>query len=678
MFACSGPAAHRVVGSALLLFSFTSLRAQEVPIRFGKLDAKEAAALLAKPTADSSAAEVLCDFGQSTINGAQDGFELRFERTSRRLIRRRSGYDHATVRVILYHDPAGTREQLQQLKAVTYNLNGKELTRDLMKSEAVFSRKLDERHDEYAFTLPNVREGSILEFTYRIRSPFLFNLQDWQFQQTVPVRWSEYRVQIPAFYQYKEITRSFWPFAVNESGAVPYTTGYRESYISSAAGLPARTPSNRTFSITTQALTRRWVQKDIPAFRPEPYLTTEFDYLSRVDFELQRIQFDADSQPQFLIGTWEQIEEKLAAREDFGAYLKRNSALAREAGGLRSIPDPAARAVAVRQLVLGAVSCTRGNSLYTQNPPGMVLELRQGNVAEVNLLLVRALREAGLDAQPLLLSTRSHGQVQTDLPVISQFNYVAAYVSLPGGNQLLLDATNPTLPAELLPEDCLNGKGRVLGLSGRWINLTAPAARFHYTSAHLMLDAKGGMQGKISQEYAGYSAPEYRQPLPALRQQWQQAHPEWQVQQAEASSIDLTRAVSLVLTAHLPGGKDPAATLYLRPLQQLGLPANPFISPERLYPVDMACPTRLEYQVELTLPPGYAVTELPANATVALPNGGGRFLYNITRTTTSTLTVTGRLQLAKTHYSAQEYGALRELYTQALAKFAEPIVVQHP
>ncbi|GAB2775646.1 transglutaminase-like putative cysteine protease [Hymenobacter luteus] len=675
MFTCIASATRRgAFGSLLLLSLPAAAQAQELPLRFGKLDAKEAAELLARPAPDSAAAEVLCNFGQSKIQGAQEGFELRFERTARLLIRRRPGYEHATVRVVLYHDPKdGRREQILQLKGFTYNLAGKELTKEPLRTEAVFSRKLNERLDEYAFTLPNVREGSILEFTYVIRSPFLFNLQDWQFQQEIPVRWSEYRVQIPGFFVYKELSHTYWPFAINETGSAPYTTAYREKVEDSFGGHAGL--QERSYSISTQAITRRWVQKDVPAFQEEPFLTTETDYLSRVDFELERIQFDPNREPSYVIGTWAQIEKQLLEHEEFGQYLKRDSPLADGAAALRTIPDPTARAVAARQLVLQAVGYSGTTSLYARNSPKKVLETRQGNAAEINLLLVRMLREAGLEAQPLLLSTRRHGRVQAELPVVSQFNYVAAHVALPGGKQLLLDATDATLPPELLPENCLNGQGRLLGPAGRWVSLAPATSHLRYTHARLTLDAKGGLQGTVRQEFAGYAAAENRQPLTELRQQWQKAHPDWQIDKAEATTSDLSRPVALSLNARLPGAEAPATTLYVRPVAQLGVPANPFQHPDRLYPVDLPTERRLEYMVELTLPEGYAATELPAGTTLNLPNNGGRFIFNVGQPTARTLTVTGRLHLTKTRYSAEEYQALRELYTRALAKLAEPIVL---
>ncbi|SES93070.1 DUF3857 domain-containing protein [Hymenobacter actinosclerus] len=648
-------------------------RAQEAPLKFGKLEAREAAALLAQPTPDSAAAEVLCDFGQSRIKGKQDGFELRFERTARLLIRRTEGYDQATVRIVLYHDKEGGREKISQLKGLTYHLTGTQLSKEPLKTEAVFSRKLDEHHDEYAFTLPNVRAGAILEFTYLLTSPFLFNLQDWRFQQDIPVRWSEYRVSIPAFYSYKELTRSYLPFAVNETGVESYQTSYQQS---GDTGYGNSAFDSRNLTLSTKALTRRWVLKEAPAFRPEPYMTTPRDYVSGVDFELERIQFDSTHDPQFQVGSWAQIEAQLLKNTDFGGFLERDSPLKAAAAALVSLPDVAARAGAVRQLLLGAVVYNEVPTLYASAPPRRVLELRQGNAADLNLLLIALLRQAGLEAQPLLLSTRGHGRIQTELPVLSQFNYVVAHVAVPGGQPLLLDATDARLPAGLLPQNCLNDQGRLLGPKGGWVSLAPAASHFTYTQAKLTLASTGELSGTIRQEYAGYAAADRRQPVATLRQQWQQAHPDWQLEKADLLPAAADGSVALHLQARLPGGGAPAGTIYLRPLQALGELGNPFRSATRLYPVDFAAPPRLEQTVELTLPGGYTATGLPANIQLALPDNGGRFIFQAVPNGPDKLTLVSRLQLNKTRYSAQEYHALREFYAKALAKLAEPIVLQ--
>ncbi len=66
------------------------------------------------------------------------------------------------------------------------------------------------------FTLPNVKEGSVIEYSYRITSEFLSYLRDWEFQREIPTVWSEYKVTIPEYFHYNQLSRGYHPFAVNE------------------------------------------------------------------------------------------------------------------------------------------------------------------------------------------------------------------------------------------------------------------------------------------------------------------------------------------------------------------------------------------------------------------------------------------------------------------------------
>ena len=79
--------------------------------------------------------------------------------------------------------------------------------------------------------------------------------------------------------------------------------------------------------------------------------------------------------------------------------------------------------------------------------------------------------------------------------------------------------------------------------------------------------------------------------------------------------------------------------------------------------------------VTLTLPPGYTA-ELPAPATIALPDKGGRYLYSATSPTPGTVQLVSRLTLDKPIYGAEEYSALREFYRLALGKQAEALVLK--
>ena len=145
---------------------------------------------------------------------------LGFERITRIKIFSKDGLDWATFSIPLYHD-GGDNEKVSSLKAVTYNLENNKIVESKLKSDAVFKEKVNDNYDMMKVTLPNVREGSIVEITYKVNSDFYFNFQDWEFQSTIPIRWSEYRASIPEFYNYDKYMQGYIPLVVNEEKEVP-------------------------------------------------------------------------------------------------------------------------------------------------------------------------------------------------------------------------------------------------------------------------------------------------------------------------------------------------------------------------------------------------------------------------------------------------------------------------
>ena len=106
-------------------------------------------------------------------------------------------------------------EELENLKAVTYNLeNGKVVETKLEIKSAVFKDKINKNLVIKKFTFPNIKEGSIIEYEYTLKSDFIFNLQPWEFQGEYPRLWSEYNVAMPSFYNYVTLTQGYHPYHV--------------------------------------------------------------------------------------------------------------------------------------------------------------------------------------------------------------------------------------------------------------------------------------------------------------------------------------------------------------------------------------------------------------------------------------------------------------------------------
>ncbi|MBJ6108353.1 DUF3857 domain-containing protein [Hymenobacter sp. BT523] len=655
--------------------------AQPEPIKFGQVDKPD---LTAAPFArDSAEAVVLCDFGRSRMEGKGAGLQVVFERITRIKILKKAGFEHATVEIPLYHRD-GDQEKLSALRGYTYNLVNGAIERTKFDATGAFVEKRTPTTDIQKFTLPNVREGSVIEYAYTLRSDFLFNFQDWSFQQAIPVRWSEYRVSIPTFYKYKIIYQGSQAFDVNLArfGTVGLSL---DDKVPTGAGLSAGT-STGTLSVTASTEEHQWVRKNVPAFRPELYMTTPRDYVDRLDFELTGEQWSENNYHD-LTGTWPKINSLLLADEDFGGRLNHAGPLKDQVTGLAArYPAVVDRAAAVRQTVMAALRYDGHDWYRAQTPLRKALDAHRGSAADVNLLLIAALREAGIDAHPLLLSTRDHGRISKEFPMLDRFNYVVALVPLADGKDLLVDATEPVLPCGTLPERCLNSVGRLVlpkDGEGRWIDLTPTQRQVRFQQVALTLDAQGGLQGKVHDERGGYAGAQARAELASLGEKKYlagllQRHDAWAVPkltvgQAEAVEKPLTLDYEFTQP---PAGNATAGTFYLSPLSEFGPGQNPFRHQDRAFPIDFGMMQEETLLVTLTLPAGYEVASLPKPAVVELPDQGGRFIYNVAAVSPGVVQLTSRLNLRKPVYAASEYANLRELYGQLMARQGEKLIIQ--
>jgi transglutaminase-like putative cysteine protease len=652
-----------------------------LPLRFGQPDPADFEP--ASFVADSGAvAVVLCDYGTARFASVAGEMSIVHERTVRLKILKKAGYAYANVEVPLYHNNENA-EKLSSLRGFTYvrGADGK-LTKTKLDANSAFEEKRTGNLTVRKFTLPGVQEGAVVEYAYTVTSTFFSNFQDWTFQREIPTRWSEYRTSIPQVYHYKALYQGYLPLAINELGKGSVTMLLTRRVGEGAGALAGTAAGESSVSLSTEQ--HRWVIRNAPAFREEPYLTTSADYLARMTFELAGIQMP-DEPYRDLTDTWTKKNKALLDHEFFGLALQHGNFLAEAVKPLvAQYPDPAARAAAVRELVLKSVKYDGTNRYHASVPLKKSYELHRGTAADINLLLIAALRQAGLAAQPVILSTRAHGRVSQEYPLLEQFNYVVALVEQPGQPDLLLDATEPLLPAGVLPRRCLNRIGHTVPEAGegRWVSLEPSQRYLHFQNIKLTLDAQGNLAGQVQEEYSGYAALEAREQMQQLGEkkyvtQLAATHPGWEIPSyAFTAQNELSKPLALRYDLRQPAATPGTAQeLYLKPLEAFGEGQNPFRHAERSYPVDIGLLHHEIIVLTLALPAGYTA-ELPKSASLALPDKGGRYIYSASSPTPGTVQFTSRLTLDKPVYSAQEYQALRELYRQMLAKQAEALVIK--
>jgi hypothetical protein len=679
--------------AGVLLLGATTSQAQQAPvkpveIKFGK---PEPADFEAKSFVGDSAASavVLFDYGSTRFRLNGTHFQLESDRITRIKILKKSGYDVATVEVPLYHRDQN-EERIVNLKGFTYNEVGGKIEKVKLDVGKAFTEERTKNSKVRKFTLPGVREGAVIEYSYTVTSDFVSQFQDWTFQREIPTRWSEFQATIPEYFDYKMLMQGYEPLALQtkEQTTTQYTARERVQVSSgngSFTGAASSHSATETETITAQATNYHWAMQNVSALRDEPYMTTLRDYVARLNFELAGERMPGGAY-QNVLGTWTKINAELQNEDNFGGQLGRLGFLDAALKPLiAQYPDPAARAAAVRELVIKAMKYDGTTNFVASGSLKKSYELHRGTAADVNLLLIAALRQAGLPAEAVLLSTRGHGRVDQNFPLLQQFNYVIGMLPLADGKELLLDATEPLLPCGTLPTRCLSQIGRLVAGKegeGRWVSLTPAQSHNHFQQVSLKVDEQGNLTGQVREEHGGYSGALARERLQQLGEkkyvtELASQHTGWEMPSYKFSEVsDVGKPLALNYEMRQPASTPGAASeLYVSPLASFGDSQNPFRHPDRTYPVDFGAPTQEVIMVTLTLPPGYAA-ELPKPAVIELPNKGGRYLYSASSSAPGTVQLLSRLTLTKPVYGAEEYTSLREFYRLALAKQAEALVLK--
>ncbi|MGV3540880.1 MAG: DUF3857 and transglutaminase domain-containing protein, partial [Rufibacter sp.] len=466
-----------------LLFTCFLSFGQDAPVKYGKVSDEEIK-LKVYDKDTSAAAVILADYGQSYFT-VRNGLQLVFERTMRIKILKKGGYDWANVEVPYFVKNSSNKEYVSAIKATTYNWEGGKAVKVKMDDKAIFDEKQSDNWYVKKFTLPAVKEGSILDITYSVTSDFFFNYQDWTFQHTIPVVHSEYRASFPEYFDYKHYMQGYEPMVVNES---------RAGTMNIASG-------GNMSSVSTQDY--RWVMKDVPALTSEAYITTLRDYLAKIEFELEWVRIPGQLHER-VSGTWESFTKDLMADEQFGVQFNRTGFFKNEVANFITIKDTLARANAVYTFVKDNVKWNGNYGVTTTGNLRKIFENKTGSAADINLLLVSLMRDAGIDAHPVVLSTREHGRVPQHSPLMNKFNYTVGYVTI-GGRGLFLDGTDPVQPLGLLPTRCLNGNGWLVSKEGgAWVPLQSRDRSVDFLSADLQLAPSGVLTGKVKESAGGH------------------------------------------------------------------------------------------------------------------------------------------------------------------------------
>jgi Domain of Unknown Function with PDB structure (DUF3857) len=611
-----------------LLVSFSTIKAQKLEL--GKVSIEE---LQEKkhPKDTSAVAAILFKKGDVRFDYSEEnGFEMKTEVKVRIKIYKKGGYEWAN-QSIDYYIGSGTKESLRFSDAVTYNLVGGKIEKTKLKSDGEFIEKVNKYWGRKKIALPNVKEGSVIEYSYLIVTDNIVELRDWSFQYSIPVNYSEFKTSIPEYYTYKP----------NQKGFIyPKTTVDKErrtlnfSSIERSGGI-VTTQSISNSQLEFQETKTLYVAENLPAMKEEAFVNNIANYTASISHELSSVQYP--NRPYKLYATdWESVTKKIYENEDFGAELKKTGYFEEDLKTiLAGITNQEERIKTIFSFVKAKV---KWNDLYNYACNDGVKKAYKdgvGNVAEINLMLTAMLRYVDINANPVLISTRSNGIAM--FPSRTGFNYVIAGIETPEG-LILLDATEKYGVPNVLPSRDLNWFGRLIRKDGTstQVELSPKKLSNESTIMDLVLNDKGIIEGKLRRQFTNYNALIFRNKNIATKKETYLENLENKNNAIEINEYvrdnesDLSKPI--VETFDFKDTKDAEIIndkIYFSPLLFLATKENPFKQEVREYPVDFGFPFEDKFNISIEIPEGYTVESMPVAMNIASEDKTLGFKYLI-------------------------------------------------
>ncbi len=116
--------------------------------------------------------------------------------------------------------------------------------------------------------------------------------------------------------------------------------------------------------------------------------------------------------------------------------------------------------------------------------------------------------------------------------------------------------------------------------------------------------------------------------------------------------------------------------IYFSPFMNQAWNENPFKSKERSYPIDFGHTQSEQIIINIHLPEGYELEELPQNSKIQLLNNGGFFSFMSSKQVNGDIQIISRMELKRPVYEAKEYQYLKQFFDLVIDKQMTQLVVK--
>ncbi|MHC0439115.1 DUF3857 domain-containing protein [Flavobacterium sp. 3-210] len=652
-----------------ILFLFLSLKGKAQNYELGKVTIAE---LQEKrnPKDTTAPAAILFKKGRTFFTYSESvGFSANHVYEFKIKIYKKDGLKWADQKVRFFIGYENLNEdRLEFSNAITYNLENGTIVKTKLDNQGTFKNKINKFWKEKTITLPNVKEGSVIEYKYVLKSEKMVKLPDFEIQYDIPVNYFEYKTEIPEYYIYKSILVGNFPIE-SDAKLVSKSQSFENEH-------------NQSGILSYKQINTFYKGKDVPALKDEPYVNNVDNYRGCLQFELERVRFPDKPDKDYAL-TWEGVATDIFKNEHFGKELNKKDFLLNDVKrlltGVESLND---RMNIIFKFVQNKMHWNEENDYFTDKGVEKAYTDQTGNVAEINFILINMLKLGGIDANPVLVST-----IQNGVPVYptrTGFNYVIAG-ALIDGKLVLFDATHKYTWPNILPLNVLNWKGRLIKVDGtsQEINLDPVALSKEYSTIFGKISDIGKIDGKIRIQRTDYDAYNFRIKHSGQNQENYLEKYEEQLGDLKISNYKIENAkanFSDPVTETFDFATDNVTEvignqMFINPLLFFTSSKNPFTQETRQMGIYFGYPTQEKISLSLEIPAGFAIESMPKPIRISSQNKEIIYTLNIS-SLENKIQISCIKEINNSIFAAGDYIGLKNLFQQVIASQNEKIVLK--
>lgn len=533
--------------------------------------------------------------------------------------------------------PITKEEDLSDFEVNIYNYSNNKVEKTTINKKDQLKENLVKGLKIYKLAIPNVLDGSVIEYHYKLETNNGTNLT-YYLQYNIPVVYEEYNLEYPDSVTYLFNNTGIYIKPVHEVSVMEDHLGV----------------AYKVF---------RYGYKDMKSTQSELFLKDSGRYRAKIKPELKKYStkyFTYDSAE-----NWDKVANRLYNNDNFGGFLKGNSKdIIPE--NIKTFYDPLERANKIFEFVKTNYRWNKEYGFIASQNLRQVVKTKSGNAADINLLLIALFRNAGLNADPLLISTVDNGILNILSPNLNDINLVLASVKI-NEQTYFYDATSFNSKVNILPERDWNDfgvllerdKGTHLSFSNTNISKKDLIIKANIDTEHSEIN--GTFSKKESGLYAIKSYDEYDINKDKYNQSFK-TELGMSLRDVESKLYDNGDFESqMKFTSNnlmdVVGNK-----IILNPLLFLNTGNETFDQKEeRKNQIDFISAFTREKRVEINIPDGYKVSDIPKPRKITTDDKEISYMYNM-EVLNNKLVVTSKVDILSQNYPKEYYPFFKQVW----------------